>query len=182
MVGWARYFTMRILKRILVGLAIFMALFFLIGSMLPTRYETERSIVISAPVEKVFDQVNDLKKNENWSPWIRADDTMKLEFGSQTTGQGAHYSWTSENSGSGKLAISKSVANERIETDIDFIEQGKASGYWKFEPSGETVKVTWGFYGENEDVLGRYFGLMMDTLVGADFEKGLAELKRVSEG
>src|SRR6185436_1290567 len=49
-------------------------------------------------------------------------------------------------------------------------------------PEGTGTKVTWGFdadYGSS--VLGRYFGLFSDLMLGPDYEKGLGRLKAFVE-
>ena len=153
-----------------------------VGFLLPSDYGAERSIVVAAPPEVVFDQVNDLRKNEAWSPWKAKDDTMAITYSDEPVGEGAWYSWTSKNSGSGKLVITRSVRGEALETSLDFAEQGKAQGYWKFEAVDGGTKVTWGLRGNSGmNVAGRYMGLMMDRFVGPDFEDGLARLKRECE-
>ena len=50
------------------------------------------------------------------------------------------------------------------------------------EPAGSATKVTWSNFGDlGGNPLVRYFGLVMDKMVGADFEAGLAGLKALAE-
>lgn len=147
----------------------------------PEEARVERSIEINAPIAVVFDHVNDLKKNEAWSPWAAEDDTMVTAYGPITRGVGASTSWTSENMGSGSMKITESAPNSSIKVMLDFEEEGQASGYWNFEQQGDTVKVTWGFFQKPEGFGGKVFSLMIDSFVGPYYEKGLAKLKEIAE-
>ena len=173
---------MKIVK-ILVGIVVsIIALVVIIGLILPSGYQMKRSIVINAPVEKIFEQVNDLPKNANWNPWSLKDKTMKWTFGEIKAGKGASYSWTSQDSGEGKLTITESTPPSSLKTQIDFGEMGKSQGHWTFKPGEKGVTVTWGFSGDNGmNPIGRIFGAMMDSMVGPYFELGLAKLKEIAE-
>lgn len=172
---------MKILRRVLVGLLGLIAILGIIGLFLPARYSASRSLVIDAPVEVVFDQVVDLRKNEAWSPWMEADPTIKPVYGDKTVGEGASYTWTSESSGDGSLTTVKVVDHTEIRNTLNFGGQ-PATGIWTFEPVDAKTKVTWAIEGDSGwNIPGRYFGVMMDRLVGPDFERGLRNLARVAE-
>ncbi len=173
---------MKILKAILLSIVALIALFFIVGLFLPSKYQVERSIVINAPIEIVFDHVNDLKKAETWNAWMANDPTMKITYGEITAGLGAVSKWTSENSGNGSQEIIESNPPTSTKTHLDFGKMGTATGYFTFEQTEAGVKATNGFYGDNGmKIVARYFGLMMDGMVGPFFEEGLASLKSVAE-
>lgn len=176
------------MKKALIVIGSFIALLLIIAAILPSTSHVERSIEIKAPVDMVFDQVVDLKKNVNWSPWSEYDPEMKIEWGDVTKGQNASYSWSGNSDvGSGTLTIIESTDNEFIKNDVDFGDMGKGTGTWKFETvsmEGEATvatKVTWRMDSDLDWPVGRFFGLFMDGLIGADFEKGLQNLKEVAE-
>ncbi len=52
-----------------------------------------------------------------------------------------------------------------------------------FVAEGDQTKVTWSMFGKN-GFMGKVFGLLMnmDKMIGADFERGLAQMKSVVEG
>lgn len=61
-------------------------------------YAVERSIVIDAPADVVWQQVNYFENWQHWSPWYAKDSTMEWML-SGTDGEiESGYSWTSENS------------------------------------------------------------------------------------
>ena len=175
---------MKLLKRIGIILLAVIVLLVVISFMLPSKIHVERSAAIGAPANVVFMQVNNLRNWNNWMPYNKIDPEMKIEYNGKEEGTGAGYSWSSENSqvGNGKITITESKPNELIVTALDFMENGNATGSFKFEPSGSETKVTWGMdmdMGMNP--IARYLGLFMDQLMGQDFEKGLRDLKSVSE-
>ena len=58
---------------------------------------------------------------------------------------------------------------------------GNATATWDLEPIATGTKVTWGFHTELDSIVKRWFGLMFDRWIGADYEKGLQRLKAAAE-
>lgn len=171
---------MKILKNIVILIVALVVVMALVGLLLPSTSKIERSVVIQAPAEVIFDQVNDLKKNEAWSPW--KDPTMKLTYGPVTEGKGAMSSWSSKDMGNGTMTIVESVPSSKIDLDLDFGSMGSAKALWTFAPEGEGVKVTETMTSDaGMNPAKRWMSLLSDKMVGPYFEKGLAALKTVSE-
>lgn len=171
---------MKIVKRIVIGLVVVLVVLAAIGFVLPRTYKVERTAVINAPTEVIFDQVNDLQKTAAWSPW--KDPDMKVGYGAITAGKGASSSWESKKMGTGSQTITETVPNQSIHIHLDFGKMGTAETDWSFAPAGEGVKVTQTMTGDQGmNPVKHWFGLMMDKMVGPMFEKGLASLKQVSE-
>jgi len=173
---------MKAWQAVAVGVLVLAVLLIATALAMPRGYVVERSIAVDAPMDVVFDQVNDLHKNVAWSPWKARDPSMKFTFGPTTTGKGATYSWTSENSGSGDFEIVDSAPERRIDTEIDLHGTGTSKGYWNFKQErGGAVQVTWGMTGTSEGLFGGVFAALMDRTVGPAFEQGLAALKKAAE-
>ena len=68
-----------------------------------------------------------------------------------------------------------------VTSELDFGPMGKSLATWDLEPSGAGTKATWGFRSKLDGIAARWFGLMFDNWIGADYEKGLAKLKLVAE-
>ncbi len=171
------------IKKILLGLLGIIVLLVIVSFFLPREVHVERSIVINAPQEIAFEQVNTLKNWENWSPWNELDPNMSIVYSGPESGTGAMYTWEGNDKvGKGNLKITNSEPFNRVETDLDFMEQGVAKGYYTFEPVEGNTKVTWGFDSDmGMNPIGRYMGLMMETFLGPDFEKGLSNMKIAAE-
>ena len=94
--------------------------------------------------------------------------------------------WTSElrEVGSGLQEIIESDYPRHVKTKLYFGDDPNP-GYatYTLEKLGPNqTKLTWSFdadFGNN--IIGRYFGLMMDGMLGPDYEKGLAKLKSTLE-
>ena len=157
---------MKTIKTIGIVLTTLVLVFVVGGFVMPKAYTVERSVRVQAPVELVFSQVNDLRNWEKWSPWKAADPTMALTYSDNPVGQGASYQWKGESAGEGSLTITRSTPSTRVETRLDFGEMGSAQGYWDFAHEDGVTDVTWGFTGENSGVIGGWFTLMMDGMVG----------------
>ncbi|MEO0895857.1 MAG: SRPBCC family protein [Bacteroidota bacterium] len=140
-----------------------------------------RTEEIDTPSEFVFAQVNDLKNWPSWMPWSANDETMKFEYPAQTAGVGGSYSWTSENSGNGTMKIVESTSNKSIGTSINFEGMGESKGAWTFDEKDGKTEVSWSMTSDaGYNPIGRFFNLMMDGMVGPDFEQGLEALKKVA--
>ena len=62
------------------------------------------------------------------------------------------------------------------------ISIGGDEGAITLEQAGDRIKVTWSNEGDlGGNPVNRYFGLMMDKMIGPDFEEGLAKLKEIAE-
>ena len=173
------------IKKILIGLVIIVAVLIVIIALQPTHYRVERSTTISAPPATVFAQVNDFHKWDAWSPWAKMDPAMKQNFDGAPAGTGAGYSWVGNSQvGEGRMTITDSHPSDLVKIKLEFIKPFAATDItqFAFQPNGNQTKVTWTLDGDN-NFIGKAFGLVMnmDKMVGADFEKGLAQMKAVAE-
>ena len=175
---------MKILKTLLSIVIILIVIVVVVGLFLPTSYTVERSIVIDAPPAKIHEYVGDLNNWDSWEPWREGDPTIVITKGEKTKGVGASQSWVGD-SGDGALTFTKDSPTEGIEYDLVFDDGTYASqSAMKYSPleDGET-EVTWTMTGDmGTPVIGGYFVLMMDSMVGKMFDKGLANLKNTVEG
>jgi hypothetical protein len=83
--------------------------------------------------------------------------------------------------GRGSLILTESRPYEYIAVNINFMEQGSSKGYFRFEPVGDSTRVTWGMeMAVGQNPARKFLGLMMDKWVGRDFERGLQQLEAIS--
>lgn len=171
--------------RILIWVAAIVGLFLLIGAFLPGSVTVARSTSIKAPAPTVYGVLTDLTTYDAWMPWNQIDSNMQKTFGPLTKGKGAWYSWTSEHwkVGEGKLEISEVIPNQSVTTDLVFggsDEINKAT--WKLEPAANATDITWTIHAHfGHNPISRWFGLFAESMIGPDFEKGLAQLKQKIE-
>lgn len=173
------------MKKALITIASILILFIIIGFSLPSYTQVERQISINAEKEKVFAYLNNIKNFNHWSPWAELDPATQYTYSGPTSGVGASMAWKSEDPsvGMGSQEITNSSLQDGISMRLNFGEQGDASVFYLLESSstGETV-VTWKFVTDfGSDIVGRYFGLVMDSMIGPSYEKGLVKLKAKME-
>ncbi len=174
--------TMKALKIIGITLGILIAIVLILGAIAPKKIVVERSTTMDAPIDLVFNTVNDLSTWEAWSPWKEMDPTMKVTMGEQTTGAGASYSWTAEEAGNGEMSITSSTPTSEIKTRVEFDGMGGADGHFDFGNTEEGTKVTWGFESEMPFPMNAMLLFQdMEGMVGKDFDRGLELLKGIVE-
>ena len=145
----------------------------------------ERSRAIAATPERIFPFIDDLEKQQQWSPWAERDPEMAIVYGEKRAGVGAVVSWESarDDVGVGSQRIVQSVPDKSIVTDLDFGANGRATAYFDIMEEGERSVVTWGFETDlGANPLMRWLGLGMDDLIGGDYERGLERLAALVEG
>ena len=171
------------LKKILLGLVAVVVLLAVIGMLLPRNSHVERSITIDRPASLIYATVNTFQRFPEWSPWQDLDPTMKQSTEGARDGVGARLVWSGNDKvGTGTQVITASVPNESVESEIVFDGMDPAKNAIRLTPDGAATKVTWALDSDmGAGPIGRYFGLMMDGMVGKDFERGLSKLKAVVE-
>jgi effector-binding domain-containing protein/carbon monoxide dehydrogenase subunit G len=174
----------KILRNIAIVLVTLLVLGAAIGFLLPAAVHVQRSIAIAAPPETVFDLLNSFKRYNEWSPWYDYDPAARYTYSGPSAGVGARMEWVSQKQevGSGSQEITASEPPRRVAVHLEFTGQSPADAHYDIAPDGAGTRLTWGFdadFGRN--IPYRYFGLFLDSLVGEDFEKGLARIKSLAE-
>ncbi|MCL4218645.1 MAG: SRPBCC family protein [Candidatus Hydrogenedentes bacterium] len=175
-------------KIFIIGfLAFDFVLFAVIAAILlqPNEFRVERSIVVNAPPSEVFAQVNDFHNWSAWSPWAKLDPSMMQTYEGAPEGEGAVYFWSgNDDVGEGRMTILESKPDNLVKIELEFIKPWTATNtaVFIFEPEAGQTRVSWAMYGEN-GFMAKAFQIFMDmdSMVGGDFEKGLADLKATVE-
>ena len=151
----------------------------------PDTFHVQRSASIKAPPEKIFPLINDLHSWGAWSPWEKMDPAMKRNLSGAANGKGAVYEWDGDKTvGKGRMEIAESSPPSKVAIKLDFIKPFEAHNIAEFtlEPKGDSTNVTWAMHGPTPyiaKVIHVFFD--MDSMVGKDFETGLANLKAIAE-
>ena len=151
----------------------------------PATYHVERSAVMTAPPQVVYGIVNDFHRWPDWSPWQHLDPAMKTTIQGSGVGAGTTYSWVGNNdAGEGSMAITESTPANHIAMKLEFVKPFKSSADVNFRlvPEGDGTRITWAMDGNN-NFMSKVMCMFvsMDSMIGKDFDSGLANLKRVSE-
>jgi carbon monoxide dehydrogenase subunit G len=172
-------------RRILIALGVIVVVLLLVVASRPSGFRVERSVLVPAPAEAVFTQVNDFHAWEGWSPWASLDPAMKKTFAGAPTGVGSVYAWAGNAKvGEGRMTLEKSERPSAISIKLEFLRPFAATSHsdFSFAPDGTGTRVVWSMSGEN-DFLAKAVGIFvdMDKRIGGDFEKGLAALSTRSQ-
>lgn len=170
----------------IVGIVILslIVLVLIAGLIAPKKYHIEREITINAPREKVWQHVSSLAECHKWNPWSEEDPNIKVNFEGQQGTVGSAYSWESDKVGVGKQTLTRLDQPSRVESQIHFIKpfDGNADIFINLQEAGGGTKVTWGFDTKYAYPMNVMLLIMpMDKMMSESYDKGLNNLKRISE-
>lgn len=173
------------LKKILVVLAGFFTIFAIIVALQPDDFKITRTQTISAPAFIVFAKVNVLQNWQEWSPWAKLDPNVKNTYEGPEFGVGSVFHWAGNSDvGEGRMTITESKTNELIKIKLEFIKPMETTNETEFifNSDGVATSVTWSMSGKRS-FIEKAFNLVfnMESIVGADFEKGLKAMKASAE-
>lgn len=173
------------LTKILIAVAVVLVVFLIAVAFQPNHFRVERSIVVAAPAAVPFGHVNDLQKWNAINPWAKLDPAMKSTYGGPPSGVGASHTWAGNGEvGEGMMTIIDSRPSDLIRMRLDFKKPfaSTATAEYTFRSQGAGTEVRWSLSGA-KNFISKAFGLVMnvDKMVGDQFEKGLADLKAISE-
>lgn len=172
-------------KKIFLGLLAAIVLLLVFAATRPDSFRVERSITVKADPAKVYVLLNDFHHFASWSPWQNLDPAMKVTHGGAASGQGAVYEWDGNDAvGAGRMEILKTEPNTRVIVKLDFLKPFETHNTTEYSlvSTGDSTKVTWAMFGASpyvSKVMGVF--VSMDSMIGKDFERGLAKLKEVAE-
>jgi hypothetical protein len=173
------------LVKILIALVVVLVLFVVMVALRPSEFRVTRSAAIAAPPDAVFAQVNDLHNWEAWSPWAKLDPAAKTKYEGPPAGIGAKFGWSGNNKiGAGQMTITESKPYDLVKFRLDFVKpfKGTNAAEFTFRPDGNQTVVTWSTMGEYS-FIPKAVGLFIncDKMMGDQFEKGLAQMKSLTE-
>jgi len=175
------------IRKILIGVAIIVAAFAAFVAVQPDELNIERTTTIAAPARAVFDQVNDLRKWDNWSPWAKLDPAAKVSFEGAQAGQGAVFKWAGNDKiGEGMMTVTESRPGDLVKIKAEFFKpfEGSNVSEFGFKPNGSGTAVTWSVTGRNDNFFVKAICLVMNMqkTLGGEMDKGLAQMKSIVEG
>lgn len=173
------------LKKIAIALAVVLALIIALALTKPDSFTVERRITVNAAPEKIMAQLADFRNWKNWSPWEHLDPAMQRTFSGPASGKGAIYEWTGNSDvGRGRMEITGYAPPSRAVIQLEFKEPVAVTNTTTFalNRANGSTEVVWTMNGPMPFISKLMSVFMsMDTMVGRDFERGLAKLKTVAE-
>ena len=172
---------MKILKYILIVIAIIVAIPLIAAVFVKKEYAVQRDITINKPKEEVFNYVKHLKNQEHYNKWTMMDPNARKETRGTDGTVGFFCSWDSDNNdvGKGEQVITNIKEGERIDIGLHFIKpfEGDAVAHMITQSAGTgQTKLTWQMEGKSKYPF-NVMNLFIDNMLGKDMETSLATLK-----
>ena len=174
---------MKLVKKILLAIAIIIAIPLVIAIFVKKEYEIEREVIIQKPRQEVFSYLKHLKNQDQYNKWVMMDPNIKKEYKGTDGTVGFVYSWASDEVGKGEQEIKKITEGERIDMEIRFIEPFAGIAYTPFTTeavSENETRVRWAMKGKSSYPM-NIMNLFMNKTLGESLEGSLATLKTVLE-
>ena len=176
-------------KKVLLGgaavLAVLVLGFMAVVAMQPTEFRIARSLAMTAPADRVFEQINNLHHSPDWSPFIKLDPNIKYSYEGPESGAGAVYKWSGNDEvGEGSMTIVESKPHELVRMKLQFVRpmEDTAEAVFTLKPEGDQTNVTWAMNGKNNFIKKAFcMFLNMDRMIGDKFAEGLASMKQIVE-
>jgi carbon monoxide dehydrogenase subunit G len=151
----------------------------------PDSFNIQRTTTIKAPPDKIFAMINDFHSWSSWSPWEGVDPNMKRSYSGSPSGNGAVYEWDGNSKvGKGRMEITDASPSSKVTVKLDFLKpfEGHDVAEFTLEPKGDSTNVTWAMRGPAPfpSKVMQVF-MSMDSMIGKEFDTGLANMKTAAE-
>ena len=175
---------MTILAYILAAALILLAFVLALAMRRPDHFLVARTVHVAAPPDRLFPLIDDLRQMNAWNPFVRRETGGSLDYYGPAVGKGAGFRFAGPKSGTGSIEILSSTPNREIEMHLHMSKPMRAENDIRFslDPVEGGTAVTWAMTGPMplvSRVMTLFFSL--DGMIGREFEKGLADLARISE-
>lgn len=161
------------------GILVIMVL--IVPMFLSSHFSMSRRIEIQAPVAIVFSKLTNLNEYNKWNPFPEGDPSNQTQVTGE--GVGSSLTWKGNKTGEGKMTLVSIYPTQKIEVKMEFYKPMSGQGMvrWHTNTKGEgTTEMVWTFEQELT-YFKRYFGLIMESMMGKHFEKGLLNYKKLVE-
>ena len=82
------------------------------------KMHIKKSILINAPVDRIYSIVSDFNHWRPWSPWLITEPEAKVTVAPDAK----YYEWEGNRTGEGNMKITAEKANESIDYDLMFLK------------------------------------------------------------
>jgi hypothetical protein len=176
---------MKIVKRILLIVAIIIAVPLIAALFIKKDYTITREVVVNRPAPQVFGYVKYLKNQDNFNKWIMTDPGAQKSYRGTDGTVGFAYAWNSkmDELGEGEQVIKKIDEGHKLDYDVHFVRpfENDANISMATEPvSDNQTKVKWVFQGSSKYPM-NFMNLFIDNILGKDLATSLDNLKTVLE-
>ena len=165
---------------VFILIAIF-AILLVLPVMLPSTFSMSRSIEIGSSASQVFSKLTSLNEYVKWNPFPEGDPTNQTTVNGE--GVGSFLVWKGKKTGEGRMTIINIEPVRKIGVKMEFYKPMRGEGmvHWIVSEKAESKsELIWSFEQELP-YFNRYFGLIMESMMGKHFERGLENYKAIVE-
>ena len=172
---------------VLIAVLVIIALPFVLALFAGNEFTIEKNIIISKPLQQVFDYIRLLKNSANYNKWVMQDPNLKKDFTGTDGTVGFVYYWDSaiKQVGKGEQEITGIKEAVRVDYEIRFIRPFAGTSYAYLlteEVAAEQTKVTWVFTGTKNYLMKLlHIIFKLEKVLGKDLAESLSNLKTVLE-
>ena len=175
---------MKILLLILLLLVLAVVVILLLALRQPKFSRFLRQTLIKAPMARVYEQINSLRKYNEWDPWSQDDPEQKITYEGEEGAVGSTLTWEGKKTGTGHMTLSEANGTDAVAYQLTFIKpfQGEALARLTLAEVEGGTEVTWEYSAENA-FIARIVGVFMnfEKMIGSQYDRGLATLKDMCE-
>ncbi|QDV67098.1 Polyketide cyclase / dehydrase and lipid transport [Rosistilla carotiformis] len=141
-------------------------------------YRVERSILIDADAETVFDTVADFSTWSTWSPWFVIAHEAVVTVTDDPKSVGSIYRWSGEFVGRGEIEHRQLDRPRKIVDTLRFEKPFKSTSQVEFSVQSEAgqTRLSWAMDGTLPWFL-FWMRRNMETFIGMDYQRGLKMLR-----
>jgi uncharacterized protein YndB with AHSA1/START domain len=174
-----------ILAYVAIALAIGLVVVLVTAANRPDTFSFQRTLRITAPAERIFPLIANLRTMNTWNPFMQPDPFVKVSYSGPDSGRGAAHTWSGNSKvGEGHIEVIEAETPSRIAMRLVMVKPFKADNAVEFTlaPNGSGTDVTWAMSGR-QPFLAKLMTVFIDCdkMVGRQFETGLAQLKTIAE-
>jgi len=158
----------------------------LVGLFLPGAITVERRMIVAATPEVLFPLLDNPQAFTRWSPWATPGSEVRYAFEGPVSGVGASLHWEGGAfpMASGHFTITEVEPQRRIALRMHLPLLGKTHSTFELYPGPDTgsTQVAWRFHDDvGFNLLRRLLWVAVESSLGPQFERGLANLRALAE-
>lgn len=139
-----------------------------------SSFTVRKSVLIKAPIDKVFATVSDFRQWPKWSPWLICDPACRLNFSED----GRKYAWDGPVCGAGVMTVLSKVPPRTVRCRLTMIKPDHSISEVSFtlEAKDKDTEAVWTMEGSVPLFL-FFQKSLIKAAAGMDYQRGLNMLK-----
>lgn len=142
------------------------------------KTHVEKTEIINAPLDKVYDLIADFHHWPIWSPWLCSEPDTRVDVRED----GKYYEWEGKIVGAGNMTVLKEDPLKSVDYGLTFLKPWKSKATIRFELKevSNGVEAKW-IMDSSLPFFMFWMKKMMIAYIGNDFKRGLFRLKEYAE-